>query len=121
MTETYLFDTYALLEIINKNPNYSNYLNQEIVINDFIFSEYCYQLLVGNVPNIEECQNEVEPAIIYPSIETIKKAMKFHYQNKKKKMSLTDCISYIMAKELGTKFLTGDKEFQNLENVEFVK
>ena len=47
--------------------------------------------------------------------------MKFRYNNKKKEMSMTDCISYFMAKELGIKFLTGDKEFENLENVEFAK
>ena len=47
--------------------------------------------------------------------------MEFRYKNKKKKLSMTDCISYFQAKELGIKFLTGDKEFQNLENVEFVK
>ncbi len=34
---------------------------------------------------------------------------------------MTDCIGYIFAKQLGIKFLTGDKEFENLDNVEFVK
>ena len=46
--------------------------------------------------------------------------MKFRYENKHKKMSMTDCISYIQAKKLGIKFLTGDKEFKNKENVEHV-
>jgi len=47
--------------------------------------------------------------------------MEFRVQNIKKDTSITDCISYFMAKNLGIKFLTGDKEFENLENVEFVK
>ena len=34
---------------------------------------------------------------------------------------MTDCIGYIIAKRLGMKFLTGDKEFEGFENVEFVK
>ena len=34
---------------------------------------------------------------------------------------MTDCIGYIMAKKLNIKFLTGDKEFENFLNVEFVK
>ena len=34
---------------------------------------------------------------------------------------MTDCIGYILAKNIGIKFLTGDKEFENLDNVEFVK
>ena len=45
--------------------------------------------------------------------------MKFRVMNKN--MSMTDCISYMQAKELGIKFLTGDKEFEDLENVEFIK
>lgn len=36
-------------------------------------------------------------------------------------MSMTDCISYFMAKDLEIKFLTGDKEFENLDYVEFIK
>ena len=121
MTETFLYDTYALIELLNKNPNYEKYSTKEIVINGFIFAEICYQLIKDNVKNLHEYLNEIEPAIINPSPKMIIEAMKFRYENKKKKMSTTDCISYIMAKELEIKFLTGDKEFEHLENVEFVK
>src|SRR3989344_930324 len=120
MTETFLYDTYALIELLNKNPNYEKYSTKEIVINGFIFAEICYQLIKDNVKNLHEYLNEIEPAIISPSPKMIIEAMKFRYENKKKKMSTTDCISYIMAKELEIKFLTGDKEFEHLENVEFV-
>jgi len=121
MTETYLYDTYALLEILNKNLNYNFYVEQEIVINNFIFAEMSYQLIVKDVKNREEILDEIEQAIIHPNPEVIKEAMKFRYKNKKKKMSMADCISYMMAKEMSIKFLTGDKEFEGLENVEFVK
>ena len=121
MTETFLYDTYALMELFNKNLNYEKYANEEVIINEFIFAEISYQLIKGNEENLNEYLSEIEPAIVNPSSEIIIKAMKFRYKNKKKKMSATDCISYIMAKELGIKFLTGDKEFESLDNVEFVK
>jgi len=121
MTETFLYDTYALMELFNKNLNYEKYVNEEVIINEFIFAEISYQLIKGNEENLNEYLSEIEPAIVNPSSEIIIKAMKFRYKNKKKKMSATDCISYIMAKELGIKFLTGDKEFESLDNVEFVK
>ena len=38
-----------------------------------------------------------------------------------KKISYVDAIGYQTALESGTKFLTGDKEFEELENVEYVK
>ena len=121
MIDMFLYDTYALMEIVNKNPKYIKYIDKDIIINDFIFAEFCYQLIRGREENAEEYLNEVEPAIIKLTTNIIKKAMKFRYQHKKKKMSMTDCVSYFQAKELGIKFLTGDKEFEDLDNVEFVK
>ena len=53
--------------------------------------------------------------------ETLKEAMKFRKELKKRDVSYTDSIGYIYAKRHNMKFLTGDKEFENLENVEFVK
>lgn len=118
---TFLFDTYALIEIFNKNSKYERYINDRVIINEFIFAEYCYKLLLENIDNIDEYLQEMILGIIRPSNEIIKKAMIFRALNKKKNMSMTDCISYIQARELGIKFLTGDKEFEDLDNVEFVK
>lgn len=121
MTEKFVYDTYALMELSNRNPNYEKYISGEIVINDFIFAEFCYQLIKDNDKNLHEHLSEIEPAIIKLAPKIIKSAMKFRYENKNKKMSMTDCISYFQAKELGIKFLTGDKEFKDLLDVEFVK
>ena len=65
-------------------------------------------------PNSGEYLNKYKQHIKSINPETIKKAMVFRYKNKKKKLSTTDCVSYFMAQELGIKFLTGDKEFKNL-------
>ena len=47
--------------------------------------------------------------------------MEFRLKWKDRGVSITDCVGYIMAREMGIKFLTGDKEFEGLEGVEFVK
>ena len=120
MTE-YLFDTYAIIEIIKGNSKYAHYVDEEIIINNFIFAELCYNLIKENYQNLDYYLDKYKDFIVSIKFDIIKKAMKFRYQNKKKKMSMTDCISYFHAKELGIKFLTGDKEFEDLENVEFVK
>ena len=36
-------------------------------------------------------------------------------------ISYIDAIGYTISLERGIKFLTGDKEFKNLPNVEFIK
>ncbi len=51
----------------------------------------------------------------------IKFAANFRFDNKKSNLSMADCIGYVVAKRLHVKFLTGDKQFEHFENVEFVK
>ncbi len=120
MTE-YLFDTYAILEIIEGNKNYQNYINSRIVINNFVFAELCFNLFKVKYPNAEITLNKYKEFIVSIKPEVIKNAMKFRYDFKKQNLSMTDCISYFQSKELGIKFLTGDKVFEKMENVEFVK
>jgi len=121
MNETFLFDTYAILEIIEGNANYKDYVDKEIIINDFIFSELCFILIRNKYPNPERYLEKYSKQIVHAKPDVIKEAMNFRYNNKQRNLSSTDCISYFMAKDLGIKFLTGDKEFSNFENVEFIK
>ena len=51
----------------------------------------------------------------------IKSATEFRAKNKSKNLSYVDCIGYMIARSLNIKFLTGDMQFKNMENVEFVK
>ena len=53
--------------------------------------------------------------------EVIKQAAKMKYVLNNRKLSMADCIGYIVSKQLGIKFLTGDKEFADMKDVEFVK
>ncbi len=121
MIDTLLFDTYAIIEIIEGNERFKNYLDKKIIVNEFIFAELCYILIRKNYPNAETYLSKYTKYIIYAHPSIIKNAMEFRFKNKERKMSMTDCISYMQAKELGIKFLTGDKEFEDLENVEFIK
>jgi predicted nucleic acid-binding protein len=38
-----------------------------------------------------------------------------------KKLSLIDALGYSCSRKLGIKFLTGDREFFEMENVEYIK
>ena len=121
MNKRLVFDTYALIEILKKNSNYLPYVELNPIINDFIFAEFCYNLFKDNVKSSEEYINEIKPAIVHIEPEWIKESMRFRLKWKDRKVSMTDCIGYVMALKLGIKFLTGDKEFAGMENVEFVK
>ena len=53
--------------------------------------------------------------------EDIVEATHFRYLNRKKNMSITDTVGYTLSIKHNLKFLTGDKQFENMLNVEFVK
>ena len=120
---TYFFDTYAFYELISGNQNYLKYSrNVGIITTKLNLMELFYGLLIKY--NEKVADNFYEKFLPYcTGIEdnVIKKAMTFRALNKKRNLSYVDCIGYIIAKQRNIKFLTGDKEFEYMENVEFVK
>ena len=53
----------------------------------------------------------------------VKEAMRRRLQLRRKKLNLSyaDALGYTVAIRLGARFLTGDKEFETLDNVEYLK
>ncbi len=117
----YFFDAYAIMEIIGGNLGYEPYMDSEIIINNFTFAELCYRWFKEKNADANFYIEKYSRHIVSVAPEWIEEAMKFRLKWKDRKVSVPDCIGYIMAKKLGVKFLTGDKEFADLENVEFVK
>ena len=118
----YFFDTYALFEIIGSNENYLKFSDEEIVTSILNLGELYYGLLKSHNKKIalywfNKFKNYATPI----SDESIRKAMDFKFENRKKSFSFIDCAGYATAKEHGLVFLTGDNEFKGMENVEFVK
>lgn len=119
---TFVFDTYAIFEIIKGNKNYEKYVSSTPIINDFILAELSYNLLKEfDSKTATGYTGDYAPFSLRVNSAIINSAMEFRYKNKKRKMSATDCISYFQAQSLGVKFLTGDKEFKTRKNAEFVK
>ncbi len=121
MTSKLFFDTYAIIETLKGNQNYAQFEDSEIVINNFVFAELCYNLHREKDKRVNEYLTNYAKHITSVKPEWIEEAMQFRLKWKNRGVSITDCIGYIMAKKLSIPFLTGDKEFEKLENVEFVK
>lgn len=64
---------------------------------------------------------KLQQSAIQIGIETIIKAMKFKFENKTKNLSFIDCAGYVIANENRLIFLTGDKGFEDVSDVEFVR
>jgi len=118
----YFFDTYAIIELVKENLNYSRFKDEEIITTALNLGEFYLSCLkIKDTESGEKWCNLLHDSTLSIELETVKKAMKFKLENKKKNLSFVDSVSYLIAKENGLKFLTGDKEFEGMENVEFVK
>ena len=120
---TFFFDSYALIEIYEKNLNYEKYAKANVVTSYFQVYEV-YHSLIRNGYSKEEIKDFFEflqNLCIELDFKWIPASVEFRKEHKKRELSYADCLGYIIAKELNIKFLTGDKEFEDLPNVEFVK
>ena len=117
----YFFDTYAIVEIIKENKDYEKYKEDEIVTSILNIGELYYVLLREKGEEVAEYWHKMlNQSAFLVDVETIIKAMKFRFENKAKKFSFIDCVGYVIAKDKDLRFLSGDKAFENLDNVEFV-
>jgi predicted nucleic acid-binding protein len=118
----YFFDSYALFEIYEGNPAYDAFFNHQITTSALNVGEFYYGLLKRtNSSRAGLITEAFDPDILEIDLNTVKRAMEFRFRHIKKKFSTVDCIGYQLALVHNLKFLTGDKEFDGLPGVEFVK
>lgn len=118
----YFFDSYALIELGKCNPAYLKYGDCSVVITLFNLTEVMYSVFqeFGELKakeayrKFKECAIEIDEEILVG-------AMRLKQRYKKRDLSYADCVGYAAAKKKGIPFLTGDQDFWDLENVEFVK
>ena len=115
-------DTYPLIEIASGNEKFASLLNEDIVVTDITIAEFYYVILRRyDAPTSDFWYKKFAPYCIPVSKDILIKAVRFRHTNKEKNLSFFDCVGYIFAVENDYKFLTGDKEFKDLENVIFIK
>lgn len=122
MTTKYFFDSYAIMEILKGNTNYNLYLNSKIILTKLnLFEIYSNVLRDSGKEDAEKIFDKYKSHTVDYDDSVIKEAAELWVRYRDRNVSMTDCIGYILAKKLGVKFLTGDEEFEDLDNVEFVK
>ena len=117
----YFFDSYAIAEIIEGNPSYSKYANEVATISIFNLAEVYLFCLRNYTSEADYIYNQYKEAVVEIGDEVLKEAVKLKKEQNKRELSYADCIGYTYALRNGMKFLTGDKEFKDMKNVEFVK
>ena len=118
--KAYFFDTYAFFEIIRGSPAYEKYKNAGAITTIFNLAELNYGL--KKETSREKADGITEkyvPLLVDVKIDELKEAMDLKTRNRK--LSIPDAVGYTVAKSHGVKFLTGDKAFEKMPKVEFVK
>lgn len=120
MNNSYFFDTYAFFEVLRGNPKYDNYTDARIITTIFNIAELNYNLKKTHSKQLTDSIIEKYKQFIVPLLlDDVKKAMDLKIKHKF--LSIPDAIGYTVAKRYSVKFLTGDDDFKNFDNVEFVK
>jgi uncharacterized protein len=119
-------DTYALIELLKGNPNYEGYSRADLVTTEFNILELTYALFrdfgrdeAASV--IDVMRVKIEVMLTKDSDYLNASDFRLSANRTGKKLSLVDALGYSYSRKLGIKFLTGDKEFSGMENVEYVK
>ena len=119
-------DTYALIELLKGNPNYEKYSQADLIATEFNILELTYALFrdfgrdeAAKVVKLIRDKIEILPTEDSDYLD----ASEFRKSANKtgKKLSLIDALGYSCSKRLGIKFLTGDREFIKMENIEYIK
>ncbi len=116
----YFFDSYAIIELVKQNPNYFKYLDEDIILTKFNLAEVYYAILRDfGKEKAKEVHEHVKNNVVDFNDEILFHAMEFKLKNKKKNYSYADAIGYSYALQNKLIFLTGDKQFKDMKNVEY--
>lgn len=118
----HFFDSYAIIEVLGENPAYRKYSSEKFNTTSLNLAEVYYAYLrQGKEKQLLELFEEIDFNIIPFSTAEAFSAMRFRFDNKKRSMSFIDALGYTLAKSMNLPFLTGDKEFRDIDGVEWVK
>ncbi len=120
--EAYFFDSYALVELLEANPSYETYKTKNITCSRLNLFETYYAILkkVGQEA-ADGFLNRFDGTIADIGNDVIRSAALFRWKYRERRISMTDAIGFTIAAKLGMPFLTGDRQFEDLPNVEFVR
>jgi len=118
----FFFDTYALIEVLRKNPSYENFADKRIRISLLNLLELTY-IIINNHSATEARSvfSKFKRFVVETPDEVVIQSMIFRAMHKKRNLSYADCLGYSLAIHFGLTFLTGDEAFRDMPHVEFVK
>lgn len=121
MPAEYFFDTYALVALATGEPAYSPYRGLPVVCERYNLLELAYKThMAGGPDRARRALKRVHAKLLEPRRDQLLRAAALKASPEGKGLSYVDALGYVLAGEHGLRFLTGDRAFRDLPNVEFV-
>lgn len=121
----YFYDSYAIIAYLSDNPAYRAYFEEnDGVLTKLNLIEVCYRTMqMHGQEAAEDVVKSLASYVIDFSQSDIVASMKLRLtlKNDGLNVSYTDALGYYLALKNKLKFLTGDKAFESLDSVEYVK
>lgn len=115
-------DTYALIEVEKKNPQFAFLLEEEFVIADATLAEfYMIERKRFGEKTADYWLRQLSARAQRISLSVWLKAVVFRHEKRTERLSVYDCLGYCFALENGYTFVTGDKAFKGKKGVKFLK
>lgn len=115
-------DTYALVEIMQRNKKYSHLLSEDIVVTAPTLAEF-YGLLYKEFDEMtaQKWLKRLGTLCRDVSLDVFIEAVKYRIDHHKENLSVFDCVGYLFAVKNKMQFVTGDKAFEKRPHVEFIR
>jgi len=119
----YFYDTYAVLAYLSDRPRYAAYFEKNTgVLTRLNLMEVHYAILREHGARAaHEVLEAYSTREIEFSLLDIEAAMKLRHELRDLGLSCADALGYQIAKKEGMRSLTGDRAFEKLPDVEFVR
>lgn len=117
----FFFDTYALVSLLEGDPAYRPYRALPVYTHDFQLFEL-FTAILRDDPTARplEAANALRPNLLPHAREDLLVASIYKLARSRDRVSYADSLGYILARGHRLRFLTGDRKFEGIENVEWV-
>ena len=122
---TFFADTYAIIELLKGSIRYRPYKDAVLITTEFNLAEFAYAVTRDYPERAQDICSQVRHGmrLYHPGDRDYLRASLLRRESalQGKKFSLIDCVGYSVAESLSLPFLTGDREFEGMAGVEYVK
>lgn len=122
---SFFADSYALIEMLKGNENYRSFQSDRLITTEFNICEVGFAVCREYPANATRVLKSLRKMVVIQETRDEDycsgAARRKEASGTGKKLSTIDCVGYSVANRLNIPFLTGDREFADMDNVQFVR